>query len=152
MSETRDVSPNEVTPNPWNPNTVDPDTLPKLKKSLETDGFTAPIIVRDTELGLEIVDGEHRWKLAKEMGLETIPVRNLGSIDDLKAKRIGILLNARYGTDDVLLLAKAMEGQSIEDWSALLPTDEADLAAMLDAVTIDLDGLDLEDGDCPAPL
>lgn len=55
-----------ISPNDYNPNNVAPPEKRLLLKSLETDGFTQPIVVqRDTPDHFEIVDGFHRHELGK---------------------------------------------------------------------------------------
>ncbi|WP_252145169.1 IbrB-like domain-containing protein [Yokenella regensburgei] len=55
-----------VSPNDYNPNNVAPPEKRLLQKSLETDGFTQPIVaVQHTDHRFEIIDGFHRQELAK---------------------------------------------------------------------------------------
>ena len=61
-----------ITPNKYNPNRQGEHEFNLLLRSMRDDGFTTPILVqRETR---EIVDGEHRWRAARELGYETIPV------------------------------------------------------------------------------
>ena len=52
----------ELKANNYNPNVVAPPELELIKISLIEDGWTAPIVVDDTD---EIVDGFHRWICTK---------------------------------------------------------------------------------------
>jgi ParB-like chromosome segregation protein Spo0J len=53
--------------NGWNPNKVFPPELELLRLSLLEDGWTQPIVARETKRGsFEIVDGFHRWVLSGE--------------------------------------------------------------------------------------
>lgn len=59
------VKQDEITPNDYNPNNVAPPEKKLLLKSLQTDGFTQPIVVHEPEnQHYEIVDGFHRQQLA----------------------------------------------------------------------------------------
>jgi ParB-like chromosome segregation protein Spo0J len=59
------VKQDEITPNDYNPNNVAPPEKKLLLKSLQTDGFTQPIVVHGPEdQHYEIVDGFHRQQLA----------------------------------------------------------------------------------------
>jgi ParB/RepB/Spo0J family partition protein len=59
-------------PNPYNPNRQDEDVFELLCKSISEDGFTQPILVH-TETR-QIIDGEHRWRAARHLGMKMIPV------------------------------------------------------------------------------
>ena len=60
------VKHNAVSPNDYNPNTVAPPEKRLLLTSLETDGFTQPIVVlQQNPAQYAIVDGFHRHDLAK---------------------------------------------------------------------------------------
>lgn len=53
-----------ISPNDYNPNNVAPPEKKLLLKSIETDGFTQPIVVvQSTDEVYEIVDGFHRHEL-----------------------------------------------------------------------------------------
>lgn len=56
----------KIAPNDYNPNNVAPPEKKLLLKSLETDGFTQPVVVHGpNQQKYEIVDGFHRHVLAK---------------------------------------------------------------------------------------
>src|SRR5687767_1417287 len=72
-------------PNAWNPNRMDDFMLGKLARAIRKDGFFMPVLVRPAKEGSaakwEIVDGEHRWKVALEtLHMGVIPYVNLGPI------------------------------------------------------------------------
>ncbi|WP_434643330.1 IbrB-like domain-containing protein [Klebsiella sp. I138] len=59
-----------VSPNDYNPNSLAPPEKRLLLTSLETDGFTQPIVVlRHDEARYTIVDGFHRHELGKSKAL-----------------------------------------------------------------------------------
>ena len=100
-----EVETSRLRPNPWNTNAVSPENEEKLRRSIERFGVFKPIICRELPGGtLEILGGEHRWQTAREMGLDTVPVVNLGAVSDERAKEIGLVDNGRYGEDDTLAL------------------------------------------------
>lgn len=67
----------KVISNDYNPNSVAPPEMKLLKKSIEEDGYTQPIVTfHDVENDIYIiVDGFHRYRCAKEyFNLKEIPV------------------------------------------------------------------------------
>lgn len=136
-------------PNPWNTNIVSPGNETKLKSSIERHGLYKPVICRELDDGsLEILGGEHRWHSARELGLESIPVVNLGKVSDERAKEIGLIDNARYGEDDALALAELLkELGDPEEIMSILPIDDKDLETIFAATSIALDDLDGTDGE-----
>ena len=64
-----------VVANDYNPNKVAPPEMKLLKLSIETDGFTQPIVAWKREDGLyEVVDGFHRHLVGKELGMKKLPL------------------------------------------------------------------------------
>lgn len=56
--------------NDYNPNVVAPPEMELLKLSISEDGFTQPIVVwRDSDTSYEVVDGFHRNRVGKEVGI-----------------------------------------------------------------------------------
>ena len=55
-------------PNPWNPNRMTGAIRRKLVLNLKRDGFVAPLLVRKLGDRYQIVNGEHRWRIAQELG------------------------------------------------------------------------------------
>lgn len=146
------VNPDYLSPNPWNTNSVSPDNEVKLEASIKRFGMFKPVLVRETPDGrLEIIGGEHRAQVAKRLGYKAIPVVNLGTIDDKKAKEIGLVDNGRYGSDDTLQLAELLEGLgSVEELASFMPYGETDLASIFSSVSIELDDLDIpEEAETP---
>ncbi|WP_374335492.1 ParB/RepB/Spo0J family partition protein [Methyloversatilis sp.] len=136
-----------LAPNPWNTNIVTPENEMKIEASIKRLGFFRPVIVRTLEDGsLQILGGEHRWQVARKLGYDTIPVVNLGTIDDLKAKEIGLVDNGRYGEDDALQLAELLkEMGNPETLTEFLPYSGDDLESLFAAGSISLDDLDIDD-------
>lgn len=53
--------------NDYNPNKVFPPEMRLLKLSIDRDGYTQPVVVWDTGEAKEVVDGEHRSRVGKEV-------------------------------------------------------------------------------------
>ena len=63
------VDRNKVKPNDYNPNKVSKQNLELLKRSILTNGWTLPIVVRPD---MTIIDGFHRWTIAGEEPLASM--------------------------------------------------------------------------------
>jgi ParB-like chromosome segregation protein Spo0J len=64
-----------VQANDYNPNSVARPEMNLLRRSIEADGFTQPIVTWLREDGIhEVVDGFHRHLVGKEMGMDELPV------------------------------------------------------------------------------
>lgn len=61
----------KLRPNSWNPNLMDEKVYELTKLSIIEEGFSDPIDIDPTGL---ILDGEHRYKAALDLGLTEIPV------------------------------------------------------------------------------
>lgn len=120
----------KVVPNKWNPNYQDDPTFKKQKKSIDELGFLGSILVRkikDTFYEYEIMDGEHRWKAAKEAGYTEIDVEVVQEeVSDSQAQLLTILLNNLRGKDDVFKRAKILEALDAGQL-ALLPMTEDEI-------------------------
>lgn len=60
--------------NDYNPNAVAPPEMELLKRSIEADGFTQPIVTWKTSDGYEVIDGFHRHVVGKNLGMTHLPV------------------------------------------------------------------------------
>lgn len=141
------VDADELRPCPWNTNIVTPDNEAKLEASIRRFGFFRPVVVRETDdlPGYEIIGGEHRWIVAKKLGVK-VPIMNLGTIDDQTAKEIMLTDNARYGVDDTISLAEFLKEMGNTDaLQDFLPYTDTDIEDIFSSVDIALDDLDIEE-------
>lgn len=66
---------NQLHTNPFQPRKVfAEETIRELSESIKTHGILQPLIVRETVEGYEIVAGERRFRAAKAINLEKVPV------------------------------------------------------------------------------
>jgi ParB-like chromosome segregation protein Spo0J len=102
--------------NDWNPNRQDDKEFKLLKASMKTDGFTQPIVVLPD---LTIVDGEHRWRAADDLGYKEIPVVKIPMSPE--QARVGTLRHNRArGSEDVRLATEVLrdlEKLGALDWA-----------------------------------
>lgn len=95
----------EIEPHPENANVGNIDAI---AESIRINGYYAPMIVQSTT-GY-ILAGNHRYRAAKQLGYETVPVIYL-DVDDEEAKRIMVADNrtTRLGHDDDSALTALLE-------------------------------------------
>lgn len=53
---------------------ITPESLAELSESIRTHGILEPLVVAKTPAGYQIIAGERRWRAAKLIGLEKVPV------------------------------------------------------------------------------
>ena len=69
------ISVERLQPNPLQPRSViTPESLTELINSIREHGIIEPLIVADTPAGYQIIAGERRWRSAKILGLDKVPV------------------------------------------------------------------------------
>ncbi len=99
-----------VRPNSWNVNVLPPAQYAVLKEGMRISGpeRTEPITVRRAEDGaLEMVDGEQRWRIARELGWRIIPAVEV-EVDRKSAKLLCLSYNAVRGTVDTVKLSEML--------------------------------------------
>jgi ParB family chromosome partitioning protein len=108
MAEYEKVKVDKFVANAWNPNVVDEVKMASLKKRIAEEDpqlMLQPILARRRGKKLEIIDGEHRWTVAKEIGSEEVWALVIEADDD-EAKIKTMALNILRGDPDVIKLAK----------------------------------------------
>lgn len=153
-----DIPVAKIHPNPWNPNRQRDVVAKAQRESLQSYGFIDPVTVRphpEIEGEWQIVDGEHRWRDAQEMGQETVPSIAL-DLDDVAARKLTIVLNETRGDADIALLASLLhdlsELQTPEELGSTLPYSSAELDHLLSLGQEDWDDFGAHDApDAPPP-
>ena len=138
--EFRWIEPEKLVPNQWNPNRLSDELTQKLLNDIREKGFILPIVARPIDKEkYQIVDGEHRWRIAKNIGLKSIPCI-IAEMDEQEAKIKTIQLNRLRGEDEPELLAKLLEELSaeidIEELSGRLPFDPFEIKESLELLEI----------------
>lgn len=148
------VSIKAVRPNRYNYNILDDYGMEKLKATIQLDGFVSDIIVREIpdakskdEVKYEIVDGEHRFYAAKELGMPDVPIKNLGVIPDDRARALTVKLNELKGRPDTEKLAILVDEMVRSKDEALINTLPFDQDEMDDLLATARDSL----SDAPVP-
>ena len=118
---------NKIVPNNYNPNVVTEDILAKLRAEIAQKGLCEPIIVRNSGNGYEVVDGEHRWQVCKDLGWREIPCI-IQDYTDAEAKIKTLQLNYMRGSAVPIKLASLIHDLSkeikLEDLAKRLPYEE----------------------------
>lgn len=129
-----------IQPNDYNPNRQNDHEFELLLSSIRSDGFTTPVIVLHDGT---IVDGFHRWKAARELGMTEVPVVRVNM--DAAQARVATLRHNRARGEEDIELATAI----LRDLDALGMLDHAQEELLLDPV--DLERL-LGDVAVPEPI
>lgn len=128
-----------IKPNGYNPNIVPEDTLAKLRQEIAQNGLTVPITVRSSGNGYEVVDGEHRWRICRDLGFKEIPciVQDFG---DNEAKIKTLQLNYMHGYAVPVKLASLIHDLSkeikLEDLAKRLPYEEPQMMDVLELLKL----------------
>lgn len=96
-----EVDINDLVPCNWNYKEEDDVLAEKLKNNIKLNGQIENIIVYLLPTGFyAICNGNHRYSVLKELGITKVMTFNLGSISEVKAKRIAIETNeTRFKTN-----------------------------------------------------
>lgn len=135
------VDAEKIEPNPWNPNEMMEKTYEHLKREMEREGLVAPIIVRKKGDGYQVIDGEHRLKACKELGLKQVPVVVLENVTDERAKMLTLNVNHIHGADNPVRLAEVLDSLRTEsDIDSILGYTDKEIEAYTELLKIP-DGL-----------
>lgn len=104
----------ELTANDWNPNRMTAEQVDALRHGFETDGWIsshALTVWRTDDKGETrnvVIDGEHRLRVALELGMTEGPVVFLDGVAESEAKALTIKLDAKRGTFDRRALSELL--------------------------------------------
>lgn len=121
----------------------------KEQASIAEFGFLDPITVRSgRESGplfkkKQIIDGEHRWKGGKALGMTEVPIVDLGRLSDARAKTLTELLNKLRGENDPMRWAAMVQEINLQEPELVqfLPYQEVELQALLRSSEVDWEQL-----------
>lgn len=116
----------EIKPNSYNPNRQSDNDFDLLLRSISEDGFTQPIVAVRTadpdeakQYPFTIVDGEHRWRAASQLGMTEVPLAVVPMT--LEQARIATLRHNRArGSEDIELATEVLrdlERLGALDWA-----------------------------------
>lgn len=105
--------------NDYNPNTVAPPEMKLLRLSIESDGFTQPIVVWKHEDNYEVIDGFHRHLVGKELGFTHLPVVVVNQDRTDRGDRIASTIrhNRARGKHQITGMSYIVQDLSRRNWS-----------------------------------
>jgi len=103
----------QIRPSPFQPRKVfEREALEELVASIREHGVLAPVMVRKTDEGYELIAGERRWRASQEAGLKQIPVV-LNQVSDREALELGLIENLQR--EDLNVIEEAEGYQALAD-------------------------------------
>jgi DNA modification methylase len=135
----KQISVDELHPAPWNANRVPEDVLEKVRRSITDFGVVENLVARARpDGGYEVISGNHRLGIYREMGITKAPV-HVVDVDDAHARILAQTLNRTRGQDDAeayaALLTDVLADMDMVDVLAYLPESEKSLTQALDVLT-----------------
>ncbi len=110
----QDIEVSSIAPNPHNPRLIfDEEELDDLKKSIKKVGILVPLTVyknnkKHPSNEYIILDGERRWRSAKELGLSTIPANIIDEPKDI-TQNILFMFNIHHFREEWALFPTALK-------------------------------------------
>ena len=130
----------ELKPSVYNPRKWSKGATDQLKESIQRFGLVDPILVNGAQNRMNIVIGGHfRLKVAKELGLNHVPVVYVDIPDEAKEKELNVRLNKNLGDWDYELL-KDFDASLLED----IGFSSMELDDIFDIDTQEPDSFDLQ--------
>lgn len=114
----------------WNYKTEDDKKQEKLKENIKRNGQIENILIRELDTGYyEVVNGNHRLSVLKELKFKKVYTYNLGKINQSQAIRIAIETNeTKFETDTIELAERIKEiSNEFDDLDLTLPYTEQEL-------------------------
>lgn len=104
ISQVELIDIDSLRPNEYNPNEMTADSFQVLVDDIKENGFVAqPIVINELN---EIINGEHRWKAAKLLGYDHVPIVRFNPVDEDHQKMLTIGWNSKHGEFNPTKLAQ----------------------------------------------
>jgi ParB-like chromosome segregation protein Spo0J len=111
---------NQIVSNDYNPNKVASPEMELLKLSIETNGYTQPIVVWKINNNIyEVVDGFHRYIIGKEKKFTHLPVVIINKENTGRQDRIAATIrhNRARGKHQINAMSDIVQELSKKNWS-----------------------------------
>lgn len=148
--ELKEVDPKDLLPNDWNPNVLSELKFNALRNSIKEfpeilEGQRVIVRQHPSEKNkYEILNGEHRWRIATELKFKTIPIGILVESNNNKAKLISLAL-ANVGEEEydkklgvINSIQKEFDLSYIAD---IIGEDQNTLMTLIDEMNINTESL-----------
>ena len=154
------LSIDSVKPNTWNPNVQNERQFQAEVESIISNGFLAPILVRQDGNDYQIIDGEHRYKALQKIISEKMSgAKNVSElvskkqipaivveVNEAHAKRLTIIMNETRGRADLAKLGDLLNEIAPDlggDLIIGLPYTEKQLEELMDIAEFDWESLSI---------
>lgn len=110
-----------VKPNTWNPNRMTEFQVESTREGMKANGWIASyalLVWRTDEKGRKrnvIIDGEHRWRIATELGFTEGPMAFIDGISEKRAMEMTIEFDNKRGKFDTVALRDLLKHIGVED-------------------------------------
>lgn len=154
---TKPIAVDSLDPRERNPNRMSASAFAMLTEAIRRHGFLQPLLVREHGERFEIVDGTHRWRAAREVGLDAVPCVVLGEDDnaDDVAAALQIGMNRLRGELDLTEVGEALAELVANGWGSeeLVVTgfDSSEIDTLIESVKGDDTKSLLAGGDVELP-
>jgi ParB-like chromosome segregation protein Spo0J len=116
--------------------------MDKLRENLKRNGLVVNLLVRELPTGyLEVLDGNHRLEVLRELKVESAHAFNFGVLTDGAAQRIALEVNENTFEADPLKLGKLLKelqsDTTVDDLAKTLPWSPAELTNFIDMNSFD---------------
>lgn len=112
---------NNIKPNALQPRKIfDKEKLNSLIESIKAYGVIQPVVVRQIDMGYELIAGERRWKAARQAGLKEIPCV-LKEMDERQRMEIALIENLQR--EDLNPIEEAMAFKTLMETYGLTQED-----------------------------
>lgn len=124
-----------LVPNPWNPNRLTASMRQKLVESITEYGMVDPLTVRQVDHHIQILDGEHRFEVGCDLGIEQFDCVEVVGLTEAQARKLTIVMNELHGQADpgklTTLLEDILDMTSLDELKVGLPYEDGVLAGYL---------------------
>lgn len=133
-----------VRPNSWNPNRMTEFQVESTRDGMRRQGWLASyalLVWRTDDKGRArnlIIDGEHRWRIATELGFEKGPMVFLDGISEKRAKEMTIEFDNKRGKFDDVALRDLLKDIGLDDGGLAfrLGFDEDTFSALMETSNV----------------